>query len=380
MNLHEEVSRIKTIMGLIKEEVDGACELKNINLNTLELYWTATTKTEQEKITEVENFVKPIFTDAKNYMLNYIESDWFNKKVQEKIDKGPKFNNYELEKYNAVKRALTWWQEQVKKLENTDNEELTKAKETLEFLSNSLKEKEAELQGKTITTWEQTQKNELKNFLNSVILVFDLTCSAKIGGFVYEDDYSKINFCTKNVFPNEINKNEVLRILVHEFNHCLSFYFIHKSVDYLPEDAKGPQLVSSTDANYGNSSFENASRVQNLKRLLGVTDFGTLDNFIKLIKDNVKLKDTVNLIYNPVYENNIMKIPFNGLGKKNVTLLNFNFFINDTNARDVKLLFYTQSKTVEDGYNSYIEVDLNKIYNYAQEFAKTNTSSDLNYT
>lgn len=375
MNLQEQVSRIKTIMGLIKEEVDGDCELKNINLNTLESYWTATTKTEQEKITEVENFVKPIFTDAKNYMLNYIESDWFNKKVQEKIDKGPK--NYELETY---KKNLTYWQEQVKKLENTDNEELTKAKETLEIYSKLLKKKEAELQGKTITTWEQPQKNELKNFLNSVILVFDLTCSAKIGGFVYEDDYSKLYFCTKNVFPNEINKNEVLRILVHEFNHCLSFYFIYKNVDYLPEDAKGPQLVSSTDANYGNSSFENASRVQNLKRLLGVTDFGTLDNFIKLIKDNVKLKDTVNLIYNPVYENNIMKIPFNGLGKKNVTLLNFNFFINDTNARDVKLLFYTQSKTVEDGYNSYIEVDLNKIYNYAQEFAKTNTSSDLNYT
>jgi hypothetical protein len=379
MNLHEEVSRIKTIMGLIKEEVDGACELKNINLNTLESYWTATTKTEQEKITEVENFVKPIFTDAKNYMLNYIESDWFNKKVQEKIDKGPKFNNYELEKYNSVKRALTYWQEQVKKLENTDSEELTKAKETLEFFSKMVKEEEAKLQG-AITSWGQTQKNELKNFLNSVILVFDLTCSAKIGGFVYEDDYSKLYFCTKNVFPNEINKNEVLRILVHEFNHCLSFYFIYKSVDYLPEDAKGPQLPSSTDANYGNESIENASRVQNLKRLLGVTDFGTLDNFIKLIKDNVKLKDTVNLIYNPVYENNIMKIPFNGLGKKNVTLLNFNFFINDTNARDVKLLFYTQSKTVEDGYNSYIEVDLNKIYNYAQEFAKTNTSSDLNYT
>ena len=379
MNLQEQVSRIKTIMGLIKEEVDGDCELKNINLNTLESYWEDTTKTEQEKITEVENFVKPIFTDAKNYMLNYIESDWFNKKVQEKIDKGPKFDNYELEIYNSVKRSLTYWQEQVKKLENTDNEELTKAKKRLEFFSNMVKEKEAKLQG-VITSWGQTQKNELKNFLNSVILVFDLTCSAKIGGFVYEDDYSKLYFCTKNVFPNEINKNEVLRILVHEFNHCLSLYFIHKSVDYLPEDAKGPQLVSSTDANYGNSSFENASRVQNLKRLLGVTDFGTLDNFIKLIKDNVKLKDTVNLIYNPVYENNIMKIPFNGLGKKNVTLLNFNFFINDTNARDVKLLFYTQSKTVEDGYNSYIEVDLNKIYNYAQEFAKTNTSSDLNYT
>ena len=72
MNLQEQVSRIKTIMGLIKEDVDDACKLKDINLNTLESYWEDTTKTEQEKITEVENFVKPIFTEAKNYMLKYI--------------------------------------------------------------------------------------------------------------------------------------------------------------------------------------------------------------------------------------------------------------------------------------------------------------------
>jgi len=374
MNLHEEVSRIKTIMGLIKEEVDDACKLKNINLNTLESYWGDKTKTEQEKITEVENFVKPIFTEAKNYMLKYIESDWFNKKVQEKIGKGSKFNSNDLEKY---KKIVTSWQEKVKKLENTNNQELTKAKETLEFFSKMVKEEEAKLQG-VITSWGQTQKNELKNFLNSISLGFDLTCEELTGGFVYEDEYSKVNFCTKNIFPNEINKNEVLLILVHEFNHCLSFYFIHKGVDYLPEDAKGPQLPFSTDANYGNESIENASRVQNLKRLLGVTDFGTLENFIKLIKDNVKIKNNNQVHKNVVYEDNLMKIPF--VSKNDVTLLDFDFFINDTNAWDVKLLFYTQSKTVRDEYDSYVEVDLNKIYNYAQEFAKTNTSSDLNYT
>ena len=374
MNLHEEVSRIKTIMGLIKEEVDDACKLKNINLNTLESYWGNKTKTEQEKITEVENFVKPIFTEAKNYMLKYIESDWFNKKVQEKIGKGSKFNNNDLEKY---KKIVTSWQEKVKKLENTNNQELTKAKGTLEFFSKMVKEEEAKLQG-VITSWGQTQKNELKNFLNSISLGFDLTCEELTGGFVYEDEYSKVNFCTKNIFPNEINKNEVLLILVHEFNHCLSFYFIHKSVDYLPEDAKGPQLPASTDTNYGNESIENASRVQNLKRLLGVTDFGTLENFIKLIKDNVKIKIINQVHKNVVYEDNLMKIPF--VSKNDVTMLNFDFFINDTNAWDVKLLFYTQSKTVRDEYDSYVEVDLNKIYNYAQEFAKTNTSSDLNYT
>jgi len=374
MNLQEQVSRIKTIMGLIKEEVDDACKLKNINLNTLESYWGNKTKTEQEKITEVENFVKPIFTEAKNYMLKYIESDWFNKKVQEKIGKGSKFNSNDLEKY---KKIVTTWQEKVKKLENTNNQELTKAKGTLEFFSKMVKEEEAKLQG-AITSWGQTQKNELKNFLNSVSLGFDLTCEELTGGFVYEDEYSKVNFCTKNIFPNEINKNEVLLILVHEFNHSLSFYFISKGVDYLPEDAKGTQVSVSSNTDYGNASIENASRVQNLKRLLGVTDFGTLENFIKLIKDNVKIKINNQVHKNVVYEGNLMKIPF--VSKNDVTMLDFDFFINDTNAWDVRLLFNTASKTVRDEYDSYVEVDLNKIYNYAQEFAKTNTSSDLNYT
>jgi hypothetical protein len=374
MNLQEQVSRIKSMMGLIKEEVDDACKLKNINLNTLESYWGDKTKTEQEKITEVENFVKPIFTEAKNYMLKYIESDWFNKKVQEKIGKGSKFNNNDLEKY---KKIVTTWQEKVKKLENTNNQELTKAKETLEFFSKMVKEEEAKLQG-AITSWGQTQKNELKNFLNSVSLGFDLTCEELTGGFVYEDEYSKVNFCTKNIFPNEINKNEVLLILVHEFNHSLSFYFISKGVDYLPEDAKGTQVSVSSNTDYGNASIENASRVQNLKRLLGVTDFGTLENFIKLIKDNVKIKINNQVHKNVVYEGNLMKIPF--VSKNDVTMLDFDFFINDTNAWDVRLLFNTASKTVRDEYDSYVEVDLNKIYNYAQEFAKTNTSSDLNYT
>lgn len=373
MNLQEQISRIKTIMGLIKEEVDDACKLKNINLNTLESYWGDTTKTEQEKIREVENFVKPIFTEAKNYMLKYIESDWFNKKVQEKIGKGSKFNNNDLEKY---KKIVTSWQEKVKKLENTNNQELTKAKETLEFFSNMVKEEEAKLQG-TITSWGQTQKNELKNFLNSVNLVFSLTCDDSTGGFVIKGEYSKLNFCVKNVFPSDVNKNSIMLILVHEFNHCLSGYFISKGVDYLPEDAKGPQISVNTNTDYGNSATENSSRVQNLKRLLGVDDFGTLDNFIKLIKDNVKIKSGDN-VFNVVYENNLMKIPFKST--EDITLLNFKLFINDTDAHDVKTLFNTASKTVRDEYDSYVEVDLNKIYNYAQEFAKTNTSSDLNYT
>jgi hypothetical protein len=373
MNLQEQISRIKTIMGVIKEEVDDACKLKNINLNTLQSYWEDKSKTEQKKITEVENFVKPFFTEAKTYMLKYIESEWFNKKVQEKIGKGSKYNTEDLEKY---KKQVINWQNKVNGLKNANISELQRAKETLEFFNDMVKKEEVKLKG-VITIWDNEQKNELKNFLNSVNLVFSLTCDDSTGGFVIKGEYSKLNFCVKNVFPSDVNKNSIMLILVHEFNHCLSGYFISKGVDYLPEDAKGPQVSVSTETNYGNTSNENASRVQNLKRLLGVDDFGTLDNFIKLIKDNVKIKSGDN-VFNVVYENNLMKIPFKSA--EDITLLDFKLFINDTDAYDVKLFFNTESKTVRDEYDSYIEVDLNKLYNYSQEFAKIDTTRDVNYT
>ena len=73
-----------------------------------------------------------------------------------------------------------------------------------------------------------------------------------------------------------------------------------------------------------------------------------------------------------------MKIPFKSA--EDITLLDFKLFINDTDAYDVKFFFNTESKTVRDEYDSYVEVDLNKLYNYSQEFAKIDTSSDLNYT
>ena len=389
MSLQENIRRIKSIMGVIKEEVDDACKLKNINLNDFQTYWGDKSKTEQKKITEVENFVKPFFTEAKTYMLKYIDSEWFNKKVQEKIGKGSKYNTDDLEKY---KKQIINWQNKVNGLKNDNIPELQKAKETLEFFNNMVKEEEVKLQG-VITAWDNKQKNELKNFLNSVNLVFSLTCDDSTGGFVFKGEYSKLNFCVKNVFPSDVNKNSIMLILVHEFNHCLSGYFISKGVNYLPEDANGPtgtsasqlkgtsgttgsQYSFSTQTNYGNDSIENSSRVQNLKRLLGVTDFGTLNNFIKLIKNNIKIKSGDN-VFNVVYENNLMKIPFKSTTP--ITLLNFDFIINNTDAYDVRLLFNTAAKTVKDEYESYIEVDLNKIYNYSQEFAKINTNNDVKY-
>ena len=71
MNLQENIQRIRQMMGLISEEVDDACKLKNINLTTLESYWENQSKTEQEKTKEVENFVTPIFRSKKLYVKIY---------------------------------------------------------------------------------------------------------------------------------------------------------------------------------------------------------------------------------------------------------------------------------------------------------------------
>ena len=49
MSLQENIRRIKSIMGVIKEEVDDACKLKNINLNDFQTYWGDKSKTEQKK-------------------------------------------------------------------------------------------------------------------------------------------------------------------------------------------------------------------------------------------------------------------------------------------------------------------------------------------
>jgi hypothetical protein len=346
------------MMGLISEEVDDACKLKNINLTTLESYWENQSKTEQEKTKEVENFVTPIFTEAKNYMLKYIESEWFNKKVEEKIGKGSEYLQL------LKNKVLPSRQNKVKDIESTNpnSEELLKAKKDLDQINDEIKTGE-----QSFIKWDDKQKTDLKSFINGVKLVFSVSCNPEIGGFVISDKYSDINFCTKNMFPSDVNKNEVMLILVHEFNHCLSEYFETKDVQFLPQDAKGPQVTTTDNPNYGNISIENSARVQNLKRLLGVDDFGTLDNFIKLIKDNVKIKSGNN-IFNVVYDNNLMKIPFKST--TDVTLLNFNLFINDTNAYDVKMFFNTEAKTVKDQYDSYIEVDLEKLYNYSIEFAK----------
>ena len=127
MNLQENILRIRQMMGLISEEVDDACKLKNINLTTLEYYWENQSKTEQEKIKEVENFVTPIFTEAKNYMSKYIESEWFNKKVEEKIGKGSEYLKL------LKNKVLPSRQNKVKDIESTNpnSEELLKAKKEM---------------------------------------------------------------------------------------------------------------------------------------------------------------------------------------------------------------------------------------------------------
>ena len=158
MNLSEQIHRMKQMMGIISEESDEGCKVKNVNQNELDEYWGELKKLngfnlqtarpelyelEKEKFKEVESFVTPILDTAKNYYLDYIQKDWFNKKVEEKINNTPNNNK------------------------------------------------------KIIKSWGETEKTDLKNFINSVKLLFiPYPCTNTLGS-VYPDKYDTIYFFTK---------------------------------------------------------------------------------------------------------------------------------------------------------------------------------------
>ena len=354
MNLQENIRRIQEMMGVIKEEVDDACKLKHVDPITLEKYWEDKSKTEQEKIMEVENFVKPFFTQARTYMLKYIDSEWFNKKL-------------------------------------------------IEFTNGD---------------WGDKQKKELKDFINNVNLVFNsdhIICQPKVGGFVNEDKYSNVNFCTKNIFPNGVNKNEGILVLVHEFDHCISFYFKNIGVsNYLPPNTDSKwyreRYSKESDEDYGKSNREHSARIKTLKRLLNVTDFGTLNNFIKLIKDNVKFsgQDDKVVIDKVEYDGNLIKIYGKNDKKsdKRLKWIDVRININNIDAIDVWWLFneFAEDPEMVNKYDFYrkksemttsdatsvghymidlnlslLKINLKEIYDYSIQFAKINTNNDVNY-
>ena len=340
MNLSEQIHRMKQMMGIISEESDEGCKVKNVNQNELDEYWGELKKLngfnlqtarpelyelEKEKFKEVESFVTPILDTAKNYYLDYIQKDWFNKKVEEKINNTPNNNK------------------------------------------------------KIIKSWGETEKTDLKNFINSVKLLFiPYPCTNTLGS-VYPDKYDTIYFFTKCTYPNEKNKKEIEMILIHEFDHCVSFFFkTSKGIDFIPKDAKGPDYPNIFKPNYGNDSIENSARIKNLKRELGVDFFESTDNLKNLlVKKNINFIDKEGNLCKIIYENNKMVIyKTENMSEKINDLGYFSFLVNNGKFSDIAVLFRSFSEPIykqnSEDKNTIIgwDIDLNKLFNYQQKFAQ----------
>jgi len=349
MNLQEQISRMKSMMRIINEESDEGCKVKNVNQDELDKYWGELKRLngfnlqntrpnlyelEKEKLKEVESFVNPIFDTAKNYYLDYIQKDWFNKKIEEKINNTP----------------------------NNDK--------------------------KIIKSWDETEKTNLKNFINSVKLLFiPYPCNNTLGQ-VYPNKFDTILFYAKCTYPNEKNKKETEATLIHEFDHCISYYFITKGINFIPEDAKGPEYPSIFKPNYGNDSIENSARIKNLKRELGVDFFESIDNLKNLlVKKNVNFIDKEGNLSKIIYENNKMVIykPEN-MSEKINDLGYFSFLVNDSKFYDITILFRSFSEPIykqnPEDKNTIIgwNVDLNKLFNYQQEFAQNKINNNQQTT
>ena len=349
MNLQEQISRMKSMMRIINEESDEGCKVKNINQDELDKYWgdlkklngfnlqnvrPALYELEKEKLKEVESFVNPIFDTAKNYYLDYTQKDWFNKKIEEKINNTP----------------------------NNDK--------------------------KIIKSWDDTEKTNLKNFINSVKLLFIPYPCTNTLGLVYPNKFDTIFFYAKCSYPDEKNKKEIEATLIHEFDHCISQYFITKGINFIPEDAKGPAFQSILKPNYGNESIENSARIKNLKRELSVDSFESIDNLKNLlVKKNVNFIDKEGNLSKIIYENNKMVIYKTENMSENINDLGYlTFLINDTKFYDITFLFKafsepiykqnTEDKNTIIGWN----IDLNKLFNYQQEFAQNKINNNQQTT
>ena len=335
MNLQENISRIKSMMGLLNETKDNCLDVTKSDDDLLKKYWDDKSKTEEEKIKEIIKYVEPIFNDSKNYYNTYIEGDWFTKKIEEKIN---------LSNKNPLKK----------------------------------------LNKKNITTWGNEEKTDLKNFINLIEISYVNRCEEGQAGFVMAMMFNIVNICVKSIYPSE-DKSYIYQVIIHEIKHTINSYFMEKGIKILPKNVPGPIITNKKTA-YSKSSEENSSRIQNLRILLGTDDFESIENFIKLLKDKLVIKNEKiqpPIICNIEYNNKEMKIntEFDVDTETKNLLLNLSFYFDGKNNVDVRYLFNAYSTVSKTTNEVLINVNLENIFNYAQEFALINKKqNNIDYT
>jgi hypothetical protein len=313
-------------MGALNETKDNCLDVTNSDDDLLKKYWDDKSKTEEEKIEEIKNYVEPIFNDSKKYYNTYIEGDWFTKKIKEKIIRSNK---------NPLKK----------------------------------------LNKKNITTWGNKEKTDLKNFINLIEISYTNSCEEGQVGFVTPMMFNIVNICVKSIYPSE-DKSFIYQVIIHEIKHTINSYFMEKGIKISPKNVPGPIITDKKTA-YSKSSDENSSRIQNLRILLGVDDFGSIENFIKLLKDKLVIKNEKiqpPIICNIEYNNKEMKINtgFDVDTKTKNLLLNLSFYFDGKNNIDVRYLFNAYSTVSKTTNEILITVNLENIFNYTQDFALLN--------
>ena len=332
MNLQEQIFRVKQLMNIISEQDDP-----------VSVYWNDTSKTEDQKIQELQTILDPIVLDAKKYFYTYIKGDWFKKKVTEKIE------SQDLQ---------------------TDNE-------------NRMK------------TYDQKEIQDLETFIKNVPVQFSTSykyCESQGPKAFYETNL--ITMCAKYFEPNM--KDMMMNVVVHEIKHGIVDYINEKRfVNLVPEDMKiGIDLLNNPSIqSYTQRGDERIAFIQNLRRFLGVDDFVSADNLKKLFKKNVKVykltSDNKEIPLKIKYtDDNIMRI-YTGenYGTKQLLLIKnygnssqFKFYVNNQENYELIWILSPHSKTVFMDGQDVIEVDLNKVFDSVQELAKSTTNQDINYT
>lgn len=323
------------MMGVLNETKDNCLNITNYDEDLLKKYWEDKSKTEDEKIEEIKKYVEPIFNDSKKYYNTYIDGDWFTKKIEEKIN---------ISNKNPLKKLIK----------------------------------------KNITTWDNKEKTDLKNFINSIEINYTNVCKEGQVGFVTPIMFNIVNICVKSIYPSE-DKSYVYQVIIHEIKHSINSYFMEKGINILPKNVPGP-IITDKKTTYSKSSEENSSRIQNLRILLGTDDLGSVENFINLLKNKLVIKNEkiqAPIVCNVEYTNKDMKINtgFDINEETKNLLLKLSFYFDGKNNMDIRYLFNAFSIVSKTTNELLITVNLENIFNYAQEFALINKKqNNISYT
>lgn len=360
------------MMGLINEATESCCKRQFGDPTSVYSFWEDKNQTDEERLKKIKDLVDPFFTKAIDYYKNYVNGEWFTKKINEILQK------YST-KLDTYKKKLEELKKQLEQQKN-NNEPQSKIEETqsnIEMQEDLIKQKSL--------TWDETQVKNLESFLDSIKLVYNLECEKNWGGYVYPNAYNTVFFCPKITWPED-SSSHWSQILIHEIKHSLAFYFENLGVSITPE-SEVLQFENVSNSNevtkkYIANTKENSSRIQNLRIFLGVDDFVSVENLKNLLEKNLTVKSYSNLEKNfdVKYTNNILNIYTNfNFGNANPFLGYILLYFNGQKSMDIPALFSNFYTITQRETGDIVNVDLEKLFNYSQEFAKVGNNTNNNY-